>query len=201
MTRGAVALGLEILFFAIAFGVRSYVQWRRTGSTGFIRPRPGAPAIELVASSLFVLAIVLLAAGPIADLVGAARFDALDTAPVAIAGFVIAAAGIALTLGAQMSMGDSWRIGVDPTEHTDLVTTGIFGIVRNPIFTAMMLASVGLALLVPNWWSLAAVVVLLVGLEVQVRRVEEPYLQSKHGPAYEQYLHTTGRFLPRLGTH
>ena len=121
------------------------------------------------------------------------------TTAAAIAGCLIAGAGIGLTIWAQMSMGDSWRIGVDPTEHTDLVTGGMFGVVRNPIFTAMVVASVGLALLVPNWWSVAAVVVLVVGLEIQVRMVEEPYLSSRHGAAYEQYRSATGRFVPGLG--
>ena len=63
----------------------------------------------------------------------------------------------------------------------------------------MMVASIGLALLVPNWWSLAAVVVLLVGLEVQVRRVEEPYLCGAHGASYREYLRSAGRFLPGIG--
>jgi protein-S-isoprenylcysteine O-methyltransferase Ste14 len=200
MSRGGVALMLEIVFFALAFGFRSYVQWRRTGATGFIRPRRGAPPIELLASSMFVAAITLLAAGPIADLAGVARFDALDSGVIAALGFVVTTAGIALTIWAQLSMGDSWRIGVDPSERTALVTQGSFAIVRNPIFTAMIIAAVGLALLVPNWWSIAAVVVLVSGLELQVRLVEEPYLRARHGPQYEQYLHSTGRFLPRVGT-
>jgi protein-S-isoprenylcysteine O-methyltransferase Ste14 len=199
MSRGVVGVVLEIVFFGLAFGVRSYVQWRRTGATGFIRPRRGAPPIEQIAASLFVLAIVLLAAGPIADLAGAARFEALDTSAIATVGFLIAAAGIALTTWAQLSMGDSWRIGVDPSERTALVTKGSFAIVRNPIFTAMIIASVGLALLVPNWWTIAAVVVLVGGLELQVRLVEEPYLRERHGQEYEQYLQTTGRFVPRVG--
>jgi protein-S-isoprenylcysteine O-methyltransferase Ste14 len=199
MSRGVVGLALEIVFFVLAFGARSYVQWRRTGSTGFIRPRRGAPLVETIASSLFVVAILLLAVGPVADLLGATRFAALDSSAVAVIGFVIAATGIALTIAAQLSMGDSWRIGVDPSERTELVTDGIFGTVRNPIFTAMVLAAVGLALLVPNWWSFAAVVVLVVGLELQVRRVEEPHLRSAHGASYEQYRHRTGRFVPGIG--
>ena len=52
-------------------------------------------------------------------------------------GIVVAVAGIAATVYAQVDMGDSWRIGVDPSETTTLVRTGVFGIVRNPIFTAM----------------------------------------------------------------
>ena len=199
MTRAWVAIALEIVFFALAFGMRSWVQWRRTGATGFIRPRRGAPAVETAASSLFVLSIVLLAAGPIADLAGATRIEALDSTVVAVTGFVLAVAGISLTIFAQLAMGDSWRIGVDPDSRTDLVTQGVFGMVRNPIFTAMVLASIGLALLVPNVWSIAAILVLVVGLELQVRRVEEPYLRRAHGLACEDYAHDTGRFLPGLG--
>jgi protein-S-isoprenylcysteine O-methyltransferase Ste14 len=199
MTRGVVGLLLEAVFFGIAFGFRSWVQWRRTGATGFIRPRRGAPVMELFASTLFVTSIVLLAVGPIADIAGTGRIDLLDTAPVAVVGFLLAVAGIVLTTIAQLSMGDSWRVGVDPHDRTDLVTHGIFGVVRNPIFTAMVLASIGLALLVPNGWTVAALVVLVVGLELQVRFVEEPYLHRTHGASYEAYLAATGRFVPGVG--
>lgn len=44
--------------------------------------------------------------------------------------------GIAATLYAQIAMGNSWRIGVDPTERTTLVTNGPFALVRNPTFAA-----------------------------------------------------------------
>jgi protein-S-isoprenylcysteine O-methyltransferase Ste14 len=96
-------------------------------------------------------------------------------------------------------MGDSWRIGVDLSTRTDLVTDGVFGSVRNPIFTAMVVATVGLVLLVPNPVSAAALLVLVAALEVQVRMVEEPYLRTIHGPAYDTYLTSAGRFVPGVG--
>lgn len=197
MSRGVVALIVEVVFFSLAFGLRSIVQWRRTGSSGFIRPRRGAPAIELVGSGLFVLSIVLLIVGPVADLAGATRF--FDSVAIAALGLVLALVGVGLTLWAQVSMGDSWRIGVDQSATTDLVTTGVFALVRNPIFTAMVLAATGLALLIPNVWSVAAVVTLVLGLQVQVRRVEEPYLRRTQGRAYDLYLAAVGRFVPRVG--
>ena len=43
------------------------------------------------------------------------------------------------------------------------------------------------------------VLLLLVGIELQVRRIEEPYLARVHGTAYADYAARTGRFLPRLG--
>ena len=53
------------------------------------------------------------------------------------AGVVLFTIGLVATLWAQMAMGISWRIGVDPSEATPLVTAGPFRLVRNPIFTAM----------------------------------------------------------------
>jgi protein-S-isoprenylcysteine O-methyltransferase Ste14 len=199
VSRALVALLLEVVFFGLAFGWRSWVQWRRTGSTGFIRPRRGAGAAELVGSSGFVVALALLVAAPVADLADMARIELLDTTWAAAAGVALGICGVALTLVAQFAMGDSWRIGVDPATRTDLVTTGVFRSVRNPIFTAMIVATVGLVLLVPNPVSAAALLVLIAALEVQVRLVEEPYLRTVHGPAYEAYLTSAGRFVPGVG--
>ena len=199
MNRAVVAIVLEVTFFALAFGWRSWIQWRRTGSTGFIRPRRGASTAALVGSGGFVLALVLLVVAPIADLANLARVDILDTAWAAAAGIGLGVGGVALTLVAQLAMGDSWRVGVDPAARTDLVTGGVFGSVRNPIFTAMVIATAGLVLLVPNVVSVSAFVVLVAALQVQVRLVEEPYLRTTHGPSYDTYLTTVGRFLPGVG--
>ena len=103
------------------------------------------------------------------------------------------------TLGAQFAMGESWRIGVDESEQTEMVTTGPFSIVRNPIFTAMVPTALGLALLVPNVVAIVGFVALVVALEIQVRLVEEPYLLRTHGDAYAQYARRVGRFVPLLG--
>ena len=88
-------------------------------------------------------------------------------------------AGLAGTLLAQAAMGASWRIGVDTTESTELVTAGPFALVRNPIFSAMIPAFLGLALLVPNAAALAGFAALVVAVEVQVHLVEEPYLTKR----------------------
>ncbi len=70
---------------------------------------------------------------------------------------------------------------------------------RNPIFSAMVLAFLGLALLVPNAAALAGFVALVVALEVQVRLVEEPYLLRAHGDRYAEYAARTGHFVPGVG--
>lgn len=199
MTRALLALGLEAVFLALAFGVRSWIQWRRTGSSGFIRPRRDAPPAELLASVLFTGGLVLVVTAPLADLLGLPRAPIWEGPGFAIAGVSLAAAGIALTFVAQLDMGDSWRIGVDPGQRTRLVTNGVFRLVRNPIFSAMILATIGLVLLVPNVLSAAALVTLVIGLQLQVRVVEEPYLLEVHGDDYRRYLGEAGRFVPGVG--
>ena len=112
---------------------------------------------------------------------------------------MLAIAGIAATLYAQHDMGQSWRIGVDPSETTTLVRHGVFARVRKPIFTAMLIFAAGITLMTPNPLALAAFLVLLVTIELQVRVVEEPYLNTAHGQAYRDYCETVGRFVPHIG--
>ncbi|MBX3184616.1 MAG: isoprenylcysteine carboxylmethyltransferase family protein [Polyangiaceae bacterium] len=183
---------LEVLtFYVIAFGVRSLVQWMKTGKTGFAGVRQGAPPLEWLGAALLMLVVVL---GPIAPWIGSAHFEWGRGFGVALAGL-----GIVFTLVAQLQMGTSWRIGVDPSERTALVTGGVFALVRNPIYSAMLLTSVGLALAVPTTLALALPPVLLLALEIQVRVVEEPYLREVHGEPYRAWAARTGRFVPGVG--
>ncbi|MEU4773416.1 isoprenylcysteine carboxylmethyltransferase family protein [Micromonospora sp. NPDC023644] len=194
-----LALLLYLLGLLLAFGWRTLTQWRRTGDTG-LRLDAGPPGtLRWWAKLLFVAALVLGSAGPAAALAGLPPLPVLDNRPLHVVGLVVTVAGIGATLAAQLAMGASWRIGVDPDERTTLVTSGAFGLARNPIFTAMAATTLGLALMVPNAVSLAAWLALLLALQLQVRAVEEPYLIATHGDAYRRYAARVGRFLPGLG--
>lgn len=176
-----LALVLYVAFAAVAFGWRTWVQWRQTGDTG-LRLHAEAGTTQWWAKLGFVAALVAGFAAPIAGLAGLDAITLLDNATVQVVGLALAVAGIVATTAAQMRMGASWRIGVDPAERTGLVTGGIFARVRNPIFTAMLVTALGLTLMVGNVISLAGLAALFAALEVQVRFVEEPYLRTVHGP-------------------
>ena len=194
----ALALLLYAVFFGAAFGWRTWLQWRRTGDTGLrIHAAPGT--LQWWAKLGFVAALVAGVAAPVAGLGGLSPIRLLDGPLVRGAGAVTAAVGILATVAAQWQMGESWRIGVDPNERTGLVTAGVFARIRNPIFTAMLIAATGFTFLVANWVAVAGWVALVVALEVQVRAVEEPYLARTHGDAYETYAAAAGRFVPKIG--
>jgi protein-S-isoprenylcysteine O-methyltransferase Ste14 len=144
--------------------------------------------------------LVIAVVGPVLQLFGViAALGVLQAQWVQITGAALAVVGIVLTVWAQLDMGDSWRVGVDDSETTALVHTGVFGRVRNPIYTAMLTFDFGIALVTPNLVSLAGLAVAFVALQLQVRRVEEPYLLSKHGQAYREYAASVGRFIPGVG--
>jgi protein-S-isoprenylcysteine O-methyltransferase Ste14 len=195
-----VALAGFVLFVLLAFGLRAWVHYQRTGTTGFVGVSGSVGSSEWLGGALFVLALVAAAAAPSLQLAGwLAPSAALDKPPAHAAGLVLYAAGVAATLWSQFAMGESWRIGVDAAARTQLVATGPFRLVRNPIYSAMTMATVGLVLLVPNPMSVLALLALLLALEIQVRLVEEPYLARVHGSEYLRYAGATGRFLPGIG--
>ena len=195
----ATAMALLTFWALTLFGLRSFVQWRKTGATGFKGFHGPVGSLPWIAGLAFLLGIVFLFVAPIAALTGWAGGELLlASRSLQITGTAIAVVGTVATLAAQFAMGDAWRIGVDASEKTQLVTTGLFAWVRNPIFTFMVISAVGFTAMVPNVWAVAGLTGSIIGIEMQVRFVEEPYLKSVHGEPYQRYLATVGRFLPRL---
>jgi protein-S-isoprenylcysteine O-methyltransferase Ste14 len=193
------ALALMGAYLVLAFGVRVGVAFRTTGSSGISSVRR-APAVEIAGGLVFFAGVVLGGLNPLLVFMDAIEpWEELDTTAAHVAGFALCAAGVAGTFVAQMQMGSSWRIGVDPAERTELVTTGLFRHSRNPIYLFMVIAWVGFGLLVPTWLMLAAGVLLVVGLQIQVRLVEEPHMRRTAGEPYDAWAKRVGRFVPGLG--
>jgi protein-S-isoprenylcysteine O-methyltransferase Ste14 len=186
-----IALVLDLAFVLTGFVGRSLLQWRRTGDFGWRLGRPHSPA-ELGARVLLVGAGVLLGVSVVTGWGQGAT-------PTAAPGIVLAGLGMLVVAVAQVQMGASWRIGVDPGEHTALVRTGLYRRVRNPIYTGMVIFALGQALLLPNPWSAAALVAMVAGVEVQVRAVEEPFLATAHGAGFAHWAADAGRFAPGVG--
>lgn len=195
-TRGAVATALACGFLLTVFVARVLMHRRRTGDWGVRLQR--STRAERWSGAGFVTAIVALILGSI--LAAAALTTPFEAAASVLlpTGLAVFLAATTFTVAAQQSMGASWRIGVQDGETTELVRTGPFSLARNPIFTGMIAASVGLTAISPTPITIGATALLVLTIELQVRLVEEPHLRS-HVAGWTRYASQTGRFVPVIG--
>ena len=195
-----LSIWMLVAFGVLTLGLRVVIQLRKTGKTGLIPLGRGADPLKWLSAILFVGGMALGVVSVDQVLKGSLdTIDALDRTPLHVVGIALAGAGGLAVFAAQLGMGESWRIGVSEEERTELITGGWFSVIRNPIYTSMVVGWLGFALMVPTWLGFAAPVVVALGLELQVRFVEEPYLMRTHGDEYRGYASQVGRFLPGIG--
>jgi protein-S-isoprenylcysteine O-methyltransferase Ste14 len=78
---------------------------------------------------------------------------------------------------------------------TDIVTDGVFGISRNPMYLSLMLVYLGIASLVDSLWMLLLVLPLVVIFQKGVIEREELYLERKFGEKYLTYKSRVRRWI------
>jgi protein-S-isoprenylcysteine O-methyltransferase Ste14 len=81
-----------------------------------------------------------------------------------------------------------------PSANARLVRTGIYGLIRHPLYTAVFCGSVGWALVWQSWPALMAALVLAPLFDAKAR-VEERWLRQKF-PDYCSYERQVRRFVP-----
>lgn len=193
------AIILGAVFVLIAVVARVLIQQHRTGDTGIRQSSIAPGSTQWWGHWTFVIGGGFTGSAGFADLAGLAPIQILESPVSEGLGVTLAGLGILGTFIAQLMMGSSWRTAVDETERTKLVTSGPFRIVRNPVFTAMLTLFLGLTLMVPNVLAVAGLAAAVIGIQVQVRLVEEPYLHRLHAARYDDYASRVGRFLPGIG--
>ncbi|ELY61317.1 hypothetical protein C491_00627 [Natronococcus amylolyticus DSM 10524] len=117
---------------------------------------------------------------------------------------VARATGIgSLLAGVLLYLHTAWRFSEhegtpSPTdEPEELVTSGVYSYVRNPMYVAVLLCLGGQALLYRSvlvaWWAAGC----WLGFHNRVLEYEEPHLAAKHGEVYERYRERVPRWVPR----
>lgn len=116
--------------------------------------------------------------------------------PLRVLGAVLIGAGLLLNVLAHHRLGDNWRLGIDERPGGTLVTTGVYGHSRHPIylFFNLYLAGTmlveGRPLLLLFWLANGAV------LHFEARR-EEEFLGRRFGAAYAEYRARVRRYWGR----
>jgi protein-S-isoprenylcysteine O-methyltransferase Ste14 len=107
--------------------------------------------------------------------------------PLRIAGGVIALAALSLIAVARIQLGRSFSIRARATR---LVTTGLYSRIRNPIYVFGCFFFLGLAMFVPAWWLLLALIIVIPMQIVRARR-EAAVLEATFGEEYRRYRQQT----------
>lgn len=92
------------------------------------------------------------------------------------------------------AFGNSFRIGIDEAAPDKLVTSGVFGVSRNPIYLAFISFIFGMFLVYPNIANLLVLVLFVAVIHRQVLR-EENFLRGHYGEEYEAYCRRVRRYL------
>ena len=187
-----------IIYFGLAFVLKSVIVARRIGKNPLVLPKDESAfgligvyfKLTLIAMFIYVLAYAFFATWHNNFL----PIIALDNLTVKYIGLGLLTVALAWTIIAQVHMKNSWRIGIDTETKTELVTTGLFGLSRNPIFFGMILSLLGLFLTTPNALTGLFLVLGYILIQIQIR-LEEEFLTKEHGQIYEAYKQKVRRLI------
>ena len=127
--------------------------------------------------------------------------DLVFPAPMTAFALRLPAAGLTLVLGVGLLMVCFRRFRSAGTNvptwlpTTALVTSGPYRLSRNPIYVALTLMYLGLALGYGSWWPVVLLAPVLIVMRYGVIAREERYLEARFGEAYRAYCASVRRWI------
>ena len=187
-----------IVYFGIAFVAKSIIVAKRIGKNPLVLPKDdsayGLIGLYFKLTMIFMFVYVLLFAFIPTLYDNFLPITQLDNLTIKYIGLGLLAFSLIWTIIAQGHMKNSWRIGIDTETQTELITTGLFGHSRNPIFFGMIISLVGLFLTTPNSLTLIFLILGYVLIQIQIR-LEEEFLTNQHGQKYLTYKQKVRRLI------
>jgi protein-S-isoprenylcysteine O-methyltransferase Ste14 len=181
-------------YLVMAFVVPTYRIWKRTGINPVTFGKTETAhdylgRVMKVLLALLFVAVLFFAVGK--GLYGyLAPIVYLEKAWLQVAGLILIHLSLLWVCIAQYQMGNSWRIGIDEVNQTDLQTKGVFAISRNPIFWGMIVSVLGLFCILPNALTFFLTEATYLTIQLQIR-LEEAFLAQRHGGQYMRYRKAT----------
>jgi len=187
-----------IIYFGLAFVLKSVIVAKQIGKNPLVLPRDDS-AFGLIGFYFKLTILAMFIYIPVFAFFPTwydkfLPITSLDNLTLKYIGLGLLAISLIWTIIAQGHMKNSWRIGIDTKTRTELVTTGLFGISRNPIFFGMILSLIGLFLTTPN--ALTGIFLILGYILIQIQiRLEEEFLTKEHGENYLAYRQKARRLI------
>ena len=120
-----------------------------------------------------------------------------DTSSVWWLGLVLTAVGVGISIWARVSLGANWSGVVTLKDGHELVRKGLYRWIRHPIYTGILLAMIGTAMIKGHLRGWMGFLVVLAAFYFKARR-EEGFLRQEFGDGFEEHAKRTGMFLPKL---
>jgi protein-S-isoprenylcysteine O-methyltransferase Ste14 len=140
--------------------------------------------------------VLLFTDSPHIDLLAARSLPA--HAAVVGAGIALTAVGVAFAIVARLYLGRNWSSAPRIKRDHGLVRRGPYRLVRHPIYTGMLVASIGTAIAFGQLRHLFALLLLIIGFWLKARS-EERLLLGEFGERYSAYrLDVRGAIIPYL---
>ena len=117
---------------------------------------------------------------------------------VAAGGLVLMVAGTALRWAAIRALWSYFTVNVSILEGQRVVRRGLYGVVRHPSYTGLLLRYLGFGLAFANWISAALIFLPLLCATLYRIRVEEEALREHFGEEYAAYASATKRLVPGI---
>jgi protein-S-isoprenylcysteine O-methyltransferase Ste14 len=118
----------------------------------------------------------------------------IEGAPAAL----LALSGLGLFVWAAAAMGANWSLVARTRSDHELVQSGPFALVRHPIYLALLLLTIAVAMAAGHAWNLIVAVPLYVIGTLSRIGIEERLLKEAFGPRYEDYARRVKRFVPGI---
>ena len=186
-----------LIYFFFVFFLRSYLLWKKTGVNPLTFNKTddahGYNGKVFTFISLLEFGVVAIYAFKNEWYQYLLPFWYLEHDYLKYIGWGLLVLSLILVWVAQSQMANSWRIGIDEVNKTELVTNGLYSLSRNPIFLGVMIANVGLMLIIPNAFTLLIVSLSTISINTQIR-LEEDFLKRSHGEAYQSYINHVRRW-------
>jgi protein-S-isoprenylcysteine O-methyltransferase Ste14 len=106
--------------------------------------------------------------------------------------------GIRLFTGGYVPRGTSGRNTKGQVAEV-LNTTGIYSLVRHPLYLGNFLIWLGISLFLGLWWFTLIIILILWLYYERIMFAEEEFLQEKFGEAFVQWAEKTPAFIPKFG--
>ena len=102
-----------------------------------------------------------------------------------------------IILGVYLWAGALFRSKIDShIAENRLATTGVYGLVRNPIYSAFMFFCIGALMIAGNLFFLPLFFFYWIFMTVLMKCTEEKWLKNLYGREYEEYCRRVNRCIP-----